>query len=193
MVTKVYFIRHAEPDFDHYNDYERGLSDKGKQDRYLVSSFLKDKKIHAVFSSPYLRAVETVRPFAESQNLSIQLVDDFRERKITDHWIADFDSFARQQWQDFTYKLPDGESLKDVQLRNISALNQLLISNAGQNIVVGIHGTALSTIIHYYDNRFGYADFQKIKGMMPWIVVFTFDENRICLQIEKIDIFEKDM
>lgn len=193
MVTKVYFIRHAEPDFDNHNDYERGLSDKGKQDRHLVSSFLKDKKIDAVFSSPYLRAVETVRPFLESQNLSIKLIDDFRERKITDHWIDDFDSFSRRQWQDFTYKLPDGESLQEVQSRNISALNQLLISNAGQNIVVGSHGTALSTILHYYDDRFGYADFQEIKGMMPWIVVFTFDEDRRCLQIEKMDVFEKDM
>lgn len=189
MVTKVYFIRHAEPDFDHYNDYERGLSDKGKQDRYLVSSFLKDKKIHAVFSSPYLRAVETVRPFAESQNLSIQLIDDFRERKITDHWIADFDSFARQQWQDFTYKLPDGESLKDVQLRNIAALEQLLLSHAGQNIVIGSHGTALSTIIHYFDDRFDYDAFQEIKGLMPWIVAFTFDEDETCLQIEKVNVF----
>lgn len=192
MVTKVYFIRHAEPDFDNHNDYERDLSAKGKQDRYLVTSFLKDKKIDAVFSSPYLRAVETVRPFSESQNLSIRLIDDFRERKITDHWIADFDGFARQQWQDFTYKMPDGESLQEVQSRNISALNQLLISNAGQNIVVGSHGTALSTIIHYYDNRFCYADFQEIKGMMPWIVAFTFAEDGSCLQIEKNDVFAKD-
>ena len=40
--------------------------------------------------------------------------------------------------------------------------------------MIGSHGTALSTIINYYDNTFGYADFQKNRSLMPWVVQFTF-------------------
>ncbi|MBM7635811.1 histidine phosphatase family protein [Streptococcus saliviloxodontae] len=190
MVTKLYFVRHADPNYDNHNDYERELSAKGLLDRHLVSDFLKDKPITAVFSSPYVRAVETIRPFAESRRLSIQVDDDFRERRITDQWIADFKSFSEQQWQDFSYKLEGGESLSEVQERNIRALERLLVDFAGQELVIGSHGTALSTIIHYFDPSFSYVDFEKIKGLMPWLVCLTF-EGQHCLSIESINLFEK--
>ena len=59
----------------------------------------------------------------------------------------------------------------------------------GKNIIIGSHGTALSTIINYYDNAFGYEDFAKIKSKMPWIVEFEFDENAKLLAIRKHDLF----
>lgn len=97
-------------------------------------------------------------------------------------WIEDFTSFTKKQWSDFTYKLSDGECLQEVQTRNISALQQVINQYAGKNIVVGSHGTALSTIINYYDNSFGYSDFDKIRNVMPWIVKFVFDENANCIE-----------
>jgi len=73
-------------------------------------------------------------------------------------WIEDFNSFAKKQWEDFDYKLSDGESLREVQNRNIKALNEVLRMYEGKNIVIGTHGTALSTIINYYDSTYGYDD-----------------------------------
>ena len=93
------------------------------------------------------------------------------------------------QWNDFTYKLSDGECLQEVQTRNMSALQQVLNKYAGKNIVVGSHGTALSTIINYYDHFFGYNDFEKIKNVMPWIVEFVFDEDTKCIMIKEHDLY----
>jgi 2,3-bisphosphoglycerate-dependent phosphoglycerate mutase len=93
------------------------------------------------------------------------------------------------QWNDFTYKLSDGECLQEVQTRNMSALQQVLNKYAGKNIVVGSHGTALSTIINYYDHSFGYKDFEKIKNVMPWIVEFVFDEDTKCIMIKEHDLY----
>lgn len=56
-------------------------------------------------------------------------------------------------------------------------------------VVVGTHGTALSTMINFYDQQFGYANFEKIKGSMPWIVKFTF-ENETCVEIRPCSVFE---
>lgn len=81
--------------------------------------------------------------------------------------------------------MQDGESLKEVQKRNIEALKKLLNDHPGKNIAVGSHGTALSTIINYYDPSFSYDDFEKIKTVMPLIVEFTFDENNDCTAIKQ--------
>ncbi|MBM7642320.1 histidine phosphatase family protein [Streptococcus loxodontisalivarius] len=189
MVTTCYFVRHAEPNYDNHNDYERELSEKGERDRHLVTAFLEDKGITAIYSSPYVRAKETVRPLADKLGLAVIERDDFRERKITTDWIEDFQAFSQQQWADFSYKLADGESLSEVATRNIAALEQLLEEHEGQNLVVGSHGTALSTIINHYDKTFAYADFERVKGLMPWIVVFRF-EGKTCLSIEEVNLFE---
>ncbi|MBO5165245.1 MAG: histidine phosphatase family protein [Lachnospiraceae bacterium] len=188
-MTKVYFIRHVEPNYENHNDMLRELSCKGLKDTELVTDFLLDKQIHVILSSPYKRAVDTVRDFAERKGINIILVEDFKERRVDSSWIEDFNSFCKKQWEDFSYKLSDGECLEEVQNRNIMALNNLLETYKDKNVVVGIHGTALSTIINYYDKTFGYSEFDKIRYLMPWVVEFTF-EGKECVSIQKYNLFE---
>lgn len=187
-MTTVYFVRHAEPNFNNHNDMARELTEKGLEDRKLVTEFLWDKNIDFVLSSPYKRSVDTVKDFSDKKNLDIHIVDDFRERKIDSVWIEDYEAFCKAQWEDFNYKLSDGETLGEVQKRNMEALNHVLKQYEGKNIVIGSHGTALSTIINYYDNTFGYKEFQKIKALMPWVVKFVFDGTE-CIQIEQYNLF----
>ena len=187
-MTTVYFVRHAEPNFNNHNDMARKLTEKGLEDRKLVTEFLWDKNIDFVLSSPYKRAVDTVKDFSDKKNLDIHIIEDFRERKIDSVWIEDYEAFCKAQWEDFNYKLSDGETLGEVQKRNMEALNYVLKQYEGKNIVIGSHGTALSTIINYYDNTFGYKEFQKIKTLMPWVVKFVFDGTE-CIQIEKYNLF----
>lgn len=187
-MTEVYFVRHAEPDYKNHDDASRDLTEKGLCDRALVTAFLKDKGISAVYSSPYKRAVDTVQPFADSLHLPVVTDPDFRERRVDSVWIEDFDGFSRQQWTDFDYRLTDGETLRTVQTRNCAALNRLLTAHAGAAVAVGSHGTALSTLIHYYDHTYGYRDFKAIQKLMPWVVRFTFD-GTTCLSITEYDLF----
>ena len=188
-MTTVYFVRHAECNYNNHDDLLRELTEKGLKDSKLVTQFLSDKEIDIAFSSPYKRAMDTIRDYAQSRGLEIHIEDDFRERKIDSVWIEDYDSFSKTQWTDFDYKLSDGETLRQVQKRNIAALNRLSNEYKNSTIVVGTHGTALSTIINFYDKQFGYADFERIKGLMPWIVKFTF-ENDVCVEIQPYNLFE---
>lgn len=188
-MTTVYFVRHAEPNFNNHDDMTRELSEKGLADRRLVTQFLSDKGIDAVLSSPFKRAVDTVRDFADSVGLDIVTIHGFRERKVDSVWIEDFNSFCKRQWSDFDYKLSDGETLSEVQIRNIRALNEVLDKFSGNNIVIGTHGTALSTIINHFDSSFGYERFCEIKGLMPWVVKMEFDGQRY-VAYQGIDIFE---
>ncbi len=187
-MTNIYFVRHAEPNYDNHNDLERELSPRGMADRELVTRFFSDKHIDIVVSSPYKRAINTVKPFAELRGLPIEIIEDLRERRVDTCWIEDFSEFAKRQWEDFDYKLSDGECLREVQDRNIRVLKSILQKYSGKNIVVGSHGTALSTVINYFDHSFAYDGFQKIKNRMPWIVEFVFDENAKCTGINKYNV-----
>ena len=187
-MTHIYFVRHAEPNYNNYDDLTRELSQKGMTDRKLVTEFLADKQVDIVLSSPYKRAVDTVAHFASLRDLPITTINDFRERKVDSVWVDDFDAFTRNQWADFNYKLPDGEALAEVQKRNISALQEVIENHNGKTVVIGSHGTALSTIMNYFVPQFGIEEFTRIKSIMPWIVHFSFSEND-CLRIEEYDLF----
>ena len=184
-MTKVFFIRHAEPNYENHDDLLRELTPKGMQDRKIVTEYLSNKKIDVVLSSPYKRAVQTLEDFADKFGFKIETIDDFHERKVGNEWIENFHDFSKNQWADFEYKLEGGECLREVQTRNIAALKEVLRKYEGKNIAIGTHGTALSSIINYYDNSFGYADFEKIRNVMPWIVAFEFDGEK-CVSIKNM-------
>ena len=189
-MTHIYFVRHAEPNYNNHDDGSRELSAKGMQDRKLVTGFLSGKSVDAVLSSPFKRAIDTVADFADTYGHEIIIIEAFRERKVDNCWIEDFDNFSKKQWEDFDYKLENGETLNEVQNRNISALKNVLQQYNEKTVVIGSHGTALSTIINYYQPRFRFEEFKKIRTLMPWIVHFTFVGEQ-CIQIEQYNLFER--
>lgn len=178
MKTTFYFIRHAEPNYNNHDDVLRELTEKGiVSSKKLVNQF-SSITIDKLYSSPYKRSIDTIKPLADSKNKQITTIEGLRERKLSEGWIDNFNEVARKQWEDFNYKLPNGESLKEVQERNILAVNTILETSRNETVVIGTHGTALSTIINYYQEDFKYEMFNKYKHEFPWIVKFEFNESR---------------
>ncbi|MBP1040701.1 histidine phosphatase family protein [Vagococcus sp. BWB3-3] len=186
-MTTIYFVRHAQPDFTVHDDATRPLSNQGKEDCQKLIAFFHQIPIDLMFSSPFKRAYDTIWPLAQSRNTIITTIDDLRERKVSDTWLTDFPTFAYRQWQDFSFKLEHGESLAEVQSRSIRVMSTLLTDYSEKTLLIGTHGTALSTIINYYDQKFGFAEFNAIKAMMPWIVKMSFDGNH-CVNIESFTL-----
>ena len=190
-MTIAYFVRHAQSDNYVRDGRMRPLTEKGMNDRALVTEFLQNKSVDAVFSSPFKRAVDTIANFAEKNGFCIETIEDFRERKSDSNMgknNTEFTVFMERQWTDFNYTFSDGECLAEVQDRNIVALNEILTKHKNKSIVIGTHGTALSTIINYYDHTYGFEDFILMVNILPWVVKMSFDENT-CVEIEKIDLF----
>ena len=182
-MTSVYFVRHAQTDYSNPVDSERKLTEEGMQDRYkardyLIAQNLKREKLH-IYSSYFQRAVDTVQPFADYMELPIHQVEEFREWSV----IApeeDYYAACRRAWNDFTYRLEGCETLEEVQQRNIGKLLELVMLYQDETIIIGSHGTALSTIIHYFDQKFGYEDLIRIMDIKPWIVRFDFNGKNFC-------------
>jgi len=80
-MTKVYFVRHAQPEHNHADDKTRPLTEEGKADAKIVLEFLKDKKIDAFYSSPYKRSVDTIAETAAYFEREIITDERLRERE----------------------------------------------------------------------------------------------------------------
>ena len=172
MVT-VYFVRHAEPVHGYKDDRTRPLSDSGMVDRRIVLDYLKDKAIDAFYCSPYKRSMDTIAEAAEFFNMEIITDERFREREVGEQGGGI--EMIRRRWADFDYHEIGGESLRMVQRRNIEALFDVLDKNDNKNIVIGTHGSALSTILNYFDPSFDCDAFLRIMEWTPYIICVRFD------------------
>jgi 2,3-bisphosphoglycerate-dependent phosphoglycerate mutase len=164
----------------------RPLTQKGQHDAQKLLQVFKNIAIDSVYSSPYLRALDTVKYLAEYHGKKIIPCENFRERAIGS-WVDDFLPYIRKQWHDFDYKLEGGESLSEAQKRNIAELNRLLQQHENATLAIGTHGTALSTIRNYYDSQFGFQRFLDMVDIMPYVVKMTFEKNTL-IAIEEMTL-----
>jgi 2,3-bisphosphoglycerate-dependent phosphoglycerate mutase len=173
-ITKIIFVRHAQSLYGE-DDRIRPLTESGLKNREVVFETLKDIHIDAFLSSPYKRSIDTIRTAADYFGMSIRTDERFRERKVGT-WE---NGWLEKRWGDFSCAEEDGECLASVQERNVEALKEVLSAYTEKTVVIGTHGTALSTILNYYDNSFGLSDFMRIVNWMPYIVELTFDGDKL--------------
>ena len=141
------------------DDRIRPLTEEGLIDRQVVVDTLKDRHIDCFLCSPYRRSIETIQTTADYFGMPIITDERFRERKVGT-WN---DGWLEKRWNDFTC--------------------------AGETIVIGTHGTALSTILNYYDRSFGVNDFLRIVSWMPYIVEMSFVGDKL---VEKKELAHVD-
>ena len=176
-MTKVYFVRHAQPEFAHADDRTRPLTAEGQADSKIVLETLKDKEIDAFYCSPYKRSMDTIWETAEYYQMTIQTDERLREREKGKD--SNNHGMFQMRWADHDFHEEGGESIAMVRARNVEALQEILAQNEGKNIVIGTHGTALSTIMNYYNPDFGCADFLRIIDWMPYVVEMDFDGQKL--------------
>ncbi len=182
QITKVYFVRHAQPEYAWEEDRTRPLTDEGRRDTEIVLDFLKDKEIDVFYSSPYKRSYDTIATTAAFYGKEIMTDERLREREKGPDG-NEYGMFEKR-WADHDYHEENGESISMVQRRNMEALTEILSRNKGKKIVIATHGTALSTILHFYHAEFGCKDFLRIIDWMPYIVELDFDGDRLLSEKE---------
>ena len=190
-MTVVYFVRHAQPEEACKDDRFRPLTEAGIKDSREVTRVLKDRNINYIISSPYKRCLDTIRDLADTLNMKIDTDERFRERQAgTD---GNNILMLQNRWADFDFHEEDGECLADVQNRNISALAKVLKEHKNENVVIATHGTALSTILNYYDHDYNCDEFLKIIGYLPYVIRLDFDEVHKCVSMIEELIVQKEL
>ena len=172
-MTTIYFVRHAQSDYRGGSDRERGLTAEAMEDRKIVLDFLRDKPVDAFWCSPYRRSLDTIREAAEHFGLPIRTDERLREREAVPG--GNVRELFRRRWADFDWHEPGGESLRSVQERN-------------RTVVIGTHGTALSTILNYYDPSWNCDSFLRIIDWMPFVVELDFDGTRYLSRTEHVHV-----
>lgn len=156
-MTTIYLIRHSkifkvnnELNSDNFQVQNEKLS-LSIEGELLAQNKMSNpifNNIDRIYSSNYVRAIQTAKYLAEKHNLEINVISDLGERKFgISSWNEKPENFERKQFLDENYKIGNGESRLEVRNRMFSAIKKILNNNKGKNIAVVSHGTAISYLL----------------------------------------------
>ena len=205
-MTTVYLVRHSKPlkvnnTFNNDNlqvqNEKSSLSIEGEQ---IAKDKLNNKefdKIDVLFSSNYVRAIQTAKYVAEKNNLEINIVSDLGERKFgINSWEELPENFERKQFLDENYKIGNGESQKEVSNRMYSTIMKILNENKNKRIAIVSHATAISYLLKKWCNinivddelRYNFNNNVIFDGYFNYCETFKleFDDNNELVDIKNI-------
>ena len=152
-MTTIYFMRHSEAlktnniennDSLQLQNEKWVLTENGENIAKKRSKAEELKNFDIVFSSNYVRAICTAKYFTDEK---INIVESFGERKFgINSWEEMPIDFEKKQFEDFNYKVGNGESLNEVKERQLYALTQILTNCKNKKILIVGHSTALATL-----------------------------------------------
>lgn len=135
---RILLIRHGETEWNRLRRFQGHsdlpLNSKGQSQVKALAQALKNNTINAIYSSPLKRAVETAihigtfhpsTPLIKETGLKEMNLGEF-EGIEAQHWAAQHQEF-RKAWEENPADLamPGGESLREVQMRAIDALERI--------------------------------------------------------------------
>jgi 2,3-bisphosphoglycerate-dependent phosphoglycerate mutase len=120
------------------------LTLKGESIANEKSKIAELKDFDAVFSSNYVRAISTAKYFTDDK---IFIDESFGERKFgIKSWEELPEDFGNKQFNDFDYKIQNGESLNEVINREVTSLLSILEKYKNKKVLVVGHSTALAAL-----------------------------------------------
>ncbi len=118
------------------------LSIRGEELAKSIANLDIFSKCEVIYSSNYFGAMNTSKYVADINALDIILDDRLGERIVGELGCNEYRFLKGMQEHDFNYKLKNGESIKEVKVRMISCINDILQSDY-ENVLVVTHNIAL--------------------------------------------------
>lgn len=158
MKTCIYMVRHGESPRMDGNERTRGLTDKGISDTSRITDILQGEEIEVFVSSPYQRAILTIKDLAKCTGKEIIVFENLKERVFSneEHPIPDKELFPllEKSFSNPNFALTGGESNSVCQNRAMLVLKELLNTYQGQKVVLGTHGNVMTLMMQFFDKQY---------------------------------------
>lgn len=161
-MTEFLLIRHGA------NEYTRThrlagwtpgvqLNEQGRAQAEALGKHLSGRTIHAAYSSPLERTMETAQiALAQWPQLVINTVEDVGEVHYGDWTGQELSKLAQQRlWRHVQHEpsrvtFPNGEAMRDAQNRAVNALETLRLKHPRQTVAVFSHSDIIKMIVAHY-------------------------------------------
>jgi 2,3-bisphosphoglycerate-dependent phosphoglycerate mutase len=157
-MSRLLLVRHCQST-GQQPDGELTLA--GHVQAHALAEHLAAHPIDHLVSSTYRRAQATLAPFAARTGLELHLDERLVERRLSPAPIDGWREVVRRSFVDPDFRVPGGESGREVLERAWKALDAILAR--GHSLpAVASHGQLISLVLHHIDPSFGFAGWEAL-------------------------------
>ncbi|GAB6434335.1 histidine phosphatase family protein [Bacillus luti] len=174
-MKKLIVIRHCSATGQ---ERDAELTIAGKNQANTLAKFLLENQpqLDHIISSPFVRAIDSIRPYALQANLSIQEDERLAERILSDVPMDDWMQKLESTFTNIDIAFSGGESTKQATDRAISLIQDVLKLDHTTTLLV-THGNLLTLILRHFDHSIGFHEWKTLTN--PDIYEITLNEQSI--------------
>ncbi len=191
VMTELILARHGETAWNVERVFrgrvDANLDDVGVRQAELLSKYLSNWQLEAIYSSPLRRALDTANMIARYQKAAVGVAEG-----LTDFDYGEWQSLPEQEvrrlypallneWRSNPHevRMPEGESLEDVRRRAVEVVNGILLKHQG-NVLLVSHRVVIKVLVCHLlglDN----SHFWNIRQDVCGITAFDYGDGRFVL------------
>ena len=154
--TTFYFVRHGESEGNAARVFtgqtDSPLTARGRQQAAAVAEELANVKFDRIVSSDLSRTRDTADAIAKRHGISVESVPELREIDVGDRTGKTFDETrGLPNWNDDGFvSWPGGETLEQVLVRTLGAIERLTRESPGKTILIVGHGGVNRILLSHF-------------------------------------------
>ena len=171
----IYLVRHCKATGQ---AADAPLTSEGIDQAEALADFLSEAQIRQIVSSPFARALESIKPLSIRLNIEIKLDERLIEAALSTIDYSDWLDKLRGTFSDFELSFEGGESSQAATDRAIAAINDALLLDTDP-IVVVTHGRLLTLILKHFDSKYGFEEWQNLTTPDVFRIVIKENESQV--------------
>lgn len=175
MRRTLYLVRHCQATGQ---EPDAPLTEIGQQQAIVLADWLSNLSIECLVSSPFVRAYQSAAPLAERLCLTIETDDRLIERVLSPTPLDNWRKRLAETFVDLDLSFEGGESSRAAMVRGVAVINQVIKRSRTSAIIM--HGNLLTLILKHFDERIGYAEWEKLQN--PDVYRIQFDNGRATIE-----------
>jgi 2,3-bisphosphoglycerate-dependent phosphoglycerate mutase len=164
-MTQLFLVRHAASSGQ---APDAPLTEAGLAQADALAQFLGSREVARIIASPYLRAVQTIEPFAAISGKSIELDERLVEHRLSALDLPDWREQLRASFSDLDRCLEGGESSRAARARALTVVGEA--AAAGRPTVLVTHGKLLALLLGTFDASVDYEFWEKLSNPDVFVV-----------------------
>ncbi|PLS15349.1 histidine phosphatase family protein [Bacillus sp. M6-12] len=156
----LYMIRHAKAEGQPPKSH---LTNEGVKQAQVLAEFFLDKKVDRIFSSPFVRAVDTACPLSILKGVAIEQDWRLSERFMSASDMDNWQELLKRTFDDLDLLFDGGETNRDGMKRASEFLNDILFLES-EDIVIVSHGNLITLLLRLFDESYGFETLMKLSN-----------------------------
>jgi 2,3-bisphosphoglycerate-dependent phosphoglycerate mutase len=171
----IYLVRHATATGQ---AADAPLTSEGIDQAEALAESLLGVGIGQIVSSPFARALTSIKPLSIRLNIEIKLDERLIEAALSTIDYADWLDKIRGTFSDFELSFEGGESSQAATERARAAIDDALLLDTAP-IVLVTHGRLLTLMLKHFDSKYGFEEWQNLTTPDVFRIVIKEDESQV--------------